>query len=67
MLEKRINRTYGKESKMYDGRCVRYSGVRYGKIDSKNKDRVMNSKVLLIINMLAMILMSLSGCEPSRP
>ena len=37
------------------------------KIDSKNKDRVMNSKVLLIINMLAMILMSLSGCEPSRP
>lgn len=27
----------------------------------------MNIKVLLIINMLAMILMSLSGCEPSRP
>ena len=26
----------------------------------------MNIKVLLIINMLAMILMSLSGCEPSR-
>lgn len=41
--------------------------VRYGEIDSKNKDRVMNIKVLLIINMLAMILMSLSGCELSRP
>ena len=40
--------------------------MRYGKIDSNNKDRVMNIKVLLIINMLAMILMSLSGCEPSR-